>query len=176
MNANSAAPTLPRCATKGSRKHALAWGGIIVGLLLLQIVLCTAGAYCAVGGRGVAVESDYYNKALHWDDHLALEEKSRRLGWTTQLDVGSAETSRGERALMLNLHDRTGAPLNNADVEIAYFHHAHALDLRKATLRMIRPGFYSASVELEHRGIWEFRLTVKRGKDTFIQTIQQDLE
>ena len=51
-----------------SRRAALLWTTIIVGLLSLQISLCVWGMYCATSGKPVAIEEDYYNKALHWDD------------------------------------------------------------------------------------------------------------
>lgn len=158
------------------RNHALPWAFLIVGLLSLQVGLCMWGVYCAVGNGGAAVESDYYNKALHWDNHLAMQEASKRLGWQTVLTIGATTTSNGSRALILDMRDNTKNVVPNADVEVTYFHHAHPLDLQIATLRATADGTYVASVPLSHHGIWEFRITAKRGAATFIETIVRDVE
>ena len=160
------------------RSAMLRWTSVIVGLLLLEIGLCAAGATAALRGKPV-VESDYYNKALHWDDHVALAQASAALGWKTDLSVGEQATDKGDRALMLHLSDKAGTPIENAVVSVAFFHHAHPLELDQVELKAIGGGLYASSVPLNRKGIWEFRLTIHRpagaSQETFIATLQQDL-
>jgi nitrogen fixation protein FixH len=141
----------------------LTWAGVIVGLLSLQVALCVVGVTLAVRGKGVVVESDYYTKALHWDQQKALLQASRDLGWNVGLDVGPTATTRGDRAVVITLVDRAGTPIDDAGVELAYFHHAAPRDLRQAPLKATGGGAYLASIPLERAGHWEFRLTIRRG-------------
>jgi hypothetical protein len=67
MNAISTPASAPP-TRKQARRAAILWTSIILGLLLTQIGLCAWGVYCATKGKPVAVEEDYYNKAVHWDD------------------------------------------------------------------------------------------------------------
>lgn len=165
------------------------WTVLIVGLLLLQVVFGGVTVALAMRGRGT-VEQDYYNKALHWDDHEAMVQASARLGWKADITVGSAVTSQGQRALILKLTDKDGAPVEHAQVQVAFFHRAHPMDLRQAELKATGAeggGTYAGSVPLDQAGIWEFRLTVHRPAATgttpekagademFIATLQRDL-
>ncbi|MGN6369224.1 MAG: FixH family protein [Phycisphaerae bacterium] len=158
-----------------SRKPAIFWGTFICSLLLLEIGLCTLGVCYAVSGAQVVVEADYYNKALHWDDHLALQQASLRLGWKTSLELGNTVTTAGERAVILHITDRDGKPIENAQVDVGYFHHARPAELHTAVLKASAPGTYTASVPLNRAGTWEFRISAAREKDRFIEVIQQDL-
>jgi nitrogen fixation protein FixH len=147
---------------------------MIVGLLSLQFGLCGWGIYHAVSGRHNVVEADYYTKALHWDQLLAMQQASNALGWKTELQVGDAETTGGQRALIFRMSD-AAAGIQNAHVAVTFFHHARPRELRNTTLNMIEPGVYAASVPLEIRGVWEFRITAKRGAHTFIDSVQKEL-
>jgi nitrogen fixation protein FixH len=158
------------------------WIVAVVGLLILQMGLTLYGVgYAIRGGKSAAVEDDYYNKALHWDDHEALVRASAALGWKAQVTVGDAATTEGDHALMIQLNDATGKALEGAQINVAYFHHAAPLDLQQVTLKATGGGMYAASAPLKREGIWEFRITIHRpqdcgcGTDTFIQTTEQDL-
>jgi len=167
-------------AAQTERRAMWRWTSIIVGMLLLQVVLCAIGVTAALRGKGVMVEADYYNKALHWDDQAALVRASNELGWKTELSVGATATTGGDRALLLRLVDKAGAPIENAMVSVAFFHHARPLELRQAELKSAGGGLYVSSVPLDRKGIWEFRLTIHRvvtgAKDEmYVATLQRDL-
>jgi hypothetical protein len=161
-----------------ARRAVLTWSSIIVGLLLLQVGLCAVGVIAATRSKAVAVEADYYNKALHWDQEKALLRASQELGWGVTLTIGDVATTNGSRALMLKLADPQGKPIEDATVEVAYFHHARPGELRRASLAGMGEGgggLYASSVPLDRAGKWEFRLTIHRGGQAFIETLQQDL-
>ena len=170
-------------ASKRREKRARrVWTSVIVGFLLLEVGLCAAGVTAALHGKPV-VEHDYYNKALHWDDQEALVQASAALGWKADLSVGADATSNGERALMLRLTNRDSTAIQDAKVSIAFFHHAHPLELTQTELGAVGGGVYAASVPLNRAGVWEFRLTIHRAakaagsaKDEhFVATIERDL-
>lgn len=49
------------------------WGGMIIGLLVLQIVMSVGAAILAVNSGSNDVVPDYYQKAIHYDELKASE-------------------------------------------------------------------------------------------------------
>src|SRR5262249_47501333 len=142
--------------------------GLVIGLLGLQVVLCGAGIYVANSSKSFAVESDYYSKALHWDDEQAAMKASAALGWEAGLSFGTALDARGAREVVLNGTGRGGAGVEGATVEVLCFHHARATEVQKATMKDLGAGHYGASLPVAKRGTWEFRLSVGRGSERFV--------
>jgi nitrogen fixation protein FixH len=163
---------------RASRRALWMWSSLIIGLLVLQVGLCFVGVYCATrvgAGKNAVVEADYYNKALHWDQKQALLRASRELGWGVDLTVGDVATTQGARALMLKLADAQGVAISDAEVQVAFFHHARPLELRQVELKTSGAGTYANSLPLDRRGIWEFRLTIHRGGKIYVETIEREL-
>jgi hypothetical protein len=158
-----------------ARRAVIRWTSLIVGLLVLQVGLCGLGVFFALRGKAVVVEADYYNKALNWDQKQAQLRAARELAWGVDLSVGQSSTTQGQRALMLNLADAQGAAITDATVDVAYFHHARPRDVRQADLKSAGQGLYASSLPLDRRGLWEFRLTIHRGDQVFVETLQKDL-
>ena len=174
---NAPLPAGPDTAAQ-SRRAARFWGSMIVGLLSLSVGLSVMGAVFATHGKSVMVEADYYNKAIHWDQQETMQRASDDLGWKMDLKVGDTATTGGERALILTVTDKDGLPVENAQVSVSYFHHARALELHQADLKSVGSGQYATSTLLDRKGLWEFRVTIRRGTDkpeTFIATLQRDL-
>jgi nitrogen fixation protein FixH len=140
----------------------------VIGLLGLQIVLSLAGVYIATRSKSFAVESDYYSKALHWDDEQAALRASEALGWHSVLHVAPELDAQSNRQLLLTLTDRDNRPLTQATVDVLFFHHAHASEHQMATLREIAPGQYAAQLAIRTPGRWEFRFSVAHDKDRFL--------
>lgn len=44
------------------------WGGVIIGLLTMQIVMCIVAAILAVQSEATNVLPDYYQNAVQYDD------------------------------------------------------------------------------------------------------------
>ena len=151
------------------------WPGLVIGLLTLQVGLSVAGAYLATRGRSFAVEDDYYNKALHWDDTVALERRSAALGWKADLVIGDVASALGRRSVSLRLKDRDGQDIVHATVHMICFHHAMANDFQDVTLHAAQPGVYVADLPLNRAGTWEFRLSITHGRDQFIERIQREV-
>ncbi|PQO37355.1 hypothetical protein DTL21_05265 [Bremerella cremea] len=51
----------------------IVWGGMIIGLLVLQIVMSVGAAIFAVGSGSNDVVPDYYQKAIHFDELKAAQ-------------------------------------------------------------------------------------------------------
>jgi len=161
-----------------ARKRGWFWPGLIVGFLLFQVGLCAIGVYLATSSQSFAVESDYYNKALHWDESAAEQQSSNALGWQTALfvaDTAGSDAVLGKRIVTLTLKDRAGAPLDGASVKLLCFAHARAKDAQQASLKPAGGGAYSATLPMPRDGLWEFRMIASRGADTHVETVQREL-
>jgi len=175
-------PTAPPIdPAKRERRAMIRWTLAITGMLVFGILLSVGGAVIAVHGMPM-VEEDYYNKAIHWDDQLDKARASAALGWSADISVGHDATTTGERALILRLTDKSGAPIEAATVNVAFFHRADPLNLHQAQLVSTGNGIYAASVPLNRAGIWEFRLSASRPaalnpskENFFVATLQKDL-
>lgn len=154
------------------------WPVMIVGLLAMQVVLCAAGIYAATRSSSAAVESNYYDKALRWDEQAARQRASDALHWQAEVEVldgTGPDAAAGLRSLAITLRDAAGAPVTGAKMNVRYFHHAQGRDVQQATLNETRPGRYAALVPLGRAGVWEFRAEGARGNDVFLKSWQSTL-
>jgi nitrogen fixation protein FixH len=152
---------------------------MIVGLLGLQIVLCMIAVYLAVSDPTMAIEPDYYRKAVDWDATAAERRASEALGWTHELTLDAGADVLGRRAVSLTLTGEDGEPLTGAVVELEAFAQARAT--HRFTLTLVEqppgtPGRYTGLLPVRHTGLWEFTLTVKRNRDVYTHTDRVEVQ
>ncbi|MFG0259689.1 MAG: FixH family protein [Phycisphaerales bacterium JB041] len=153
----------------------IAWPGFVLALLGMSVTMVTITVVAAVGDPSFAVESDYHDKAIRWDDQVAQEARNAELGWRVAPSLGSMPDSGGP-ALFVRLTDRDGSPISGAVVEGSSFHYA-AAD-RVQTLSFVEagePGAYAAPARLERAGLWDLRLTVDAAGEHFTYRQRLDL-
>ncbi len=148
----------------------LLWPGLIFVMLGGQLLLMGLLVYVATSDGSFAVEPDYYQKGLNWDATLAQRTQNARLGWTAALEIDSAAESGGDREIRCRLTDKTGRPLDGATLDLVAFPHVRGNERLSVTLLPAGDGTYRSNVPLAHRGVWEFRLVIHRGPDTFTDT------
>lgn len=153
----------------------LRWPALIVGALVLHVVASLVTVFIATSNPSYAVEEDYYQKALAWDDRRAQERHNRELGW--QLDVEVAPVAGGsDPALVVRLTDGTGQPLDGARVAVAAFHNARAGQTLRAEPAAMGVGSYACPLAMRRSGVWELRFTVDRGGERFTHTVRRHLD
>lgn len=113
-----------------------------------------------------AVEPDYYQKALRWDDELAQRERNRALAWQLTPTLSSISPDSGVE-LRVSLRDPLGAPLGNAIVSVVAMHNARAGEPLDARLHRSGSGDYVARLPMTRPGLWELRFDVRQGSDHF---------
>jgi nitrogen fixation protein FixH len=158
------------------RKRHLFWPVLITSLISIHILSVVTMVIVATHDRSFAVEPDYYQKGLHFEQTIEQRRENARLGWTIKLDVGRPQSASNMRDVSCLLCDRDGKPLVDAKIDLVAFAHLRA---SRTVSRILLPedeGQYIATVPFNDPGIWEFRLVVTRGKDTFTQVIKQSVE
>jgi nitrogen fixation protein FixH len=122
-----------------------------------------------------AVEPDYYRKAINWDATQAIDRASKALGWTVDLETSPTAGESGDRRVSCRFKDREGNPIEGAQVELVAFPHARATERQTLLLADERGGLYAATAKMKRAGLWEFRLTVRRGPQTFTHVERREV-
>ncbi len=143
------------------------WPAVIIGALTLHVVVSLATVWVATSNPSYAVEEDYYQKALHWNDRRAQDLANAGLGWQVAVSVQPPSSAGDPAALELNLADRQGLPVDGAAVSVEAFHNARAGRILRAALTADGDGRYTAPMPMKRSGVWEIRIIAIRGDATF---------
>ncbi|MDQ7007183.1 MAG: FixH family protein [Acidobacteriota bacterium] len=152
------------------------WPVFIVGLLVLGVGSNIALLVVARSNPSFAVEEDYYQKALAWDEHQAQQAINRELGWRLHFELDTAAPIPGTLALVAQVRDRRGADLDGASLEVEAFPIARSSHRQKLRLEPAGPGRYRAELNVERPGRWEFRWVVEHGEQRYTLTRTRELE
>jgi hypothetical protein len=71
--------------------------------------------------------------------------------------------------------DRAGKPVENAEIELVAFAHLRANNRPPPDWLPPGGGVYTAILPFEDPGMWEFRLSIKRGPEKFTQIVQREI-
>jgi len=158
-----------------ARKKGWQWPWIVGGLMALVVGANLILIYLATSDPSFAVEADYYQKALDWDDKRAQDRTNAELGWSLELDVARTRSTDGTVELTARLIDEDGQPISDATIRLQAFHNARAAHILKSDLERDGDGRYSASLPMHRPGLWEFRFEVSRAGDRFTHTTVEEL-
>ena len=148
------------------------WPAALVTLLAVSAAVNIAVAVVASRDASVAVETDYYAKAVTWDRAMAQEERNAALGWT----VGARLEPAGPDArLRVTVADASGRPLDGLDVAVEAFHSARSAQRLHASLVGEGRGRYAADLAARRAGLWEIRLEAHQGATTYTATLVREL-
>ncbi|MBD3872812.1 MAG: FixH family protein [Acidobacteria bacterium] len=143
------------------------WPWIIAGALALHVVGSLVVVFVAASNSSYAVEEDYYQKALHWNDKRAQDRTNEELGWILNLTVRPAVTPGEQPTLEVHLAEAGGEPVDDAVVAVETFHNARADDILRARLDTVGEGVYRTTLPMRRNGRWELRFTVDHGQEHF---------
>ena len=143
------------------------WPWIIAGALALHVVGSLVVVFVAASNSSYAVEEDYYQKALHWNDKRAQDRTNEELGWILNLTVRPAVTPGEQPTLEVHLAEAGGEPVDGAVVAVETFHNARADDILRARLDTVGEGVYRTTLPMRRNGRWELRFTVDHGQEHF---------
>jgi nitrogen fixation protein FixH len=153
-------------------KRGLQWP---IGVAVVLALAILGNIYVAVRANddpSVAIQKDYYQRAVRFDADQAIRRRSERLGW--RLTLQAARTSPAEAEVVAVLVDSTGAPVHGAIVRIAAHAVARSNDIFTATA--IEAGDrYLAALPVNRGGLWDLDVEVVRGAERFVTTQRLEL-
>lgn len=155
--------------------RAWVWPSVIIALLGGQLVVCSVIIFASNSDPSVAVEPNYYQQALAWDQKALQRERNTQLGWSAILSVDSNADPSGYRTVEVSLSDRDGNAITGAAVQATAFHHAHARERFESEFRDLGEGRYAARFPLKSDGLCEFRIVAQRNGEIFTLVREQTI-
>jgi len=144
------------------------WPWMIGGALVLHVFVMLGIVFFTASDSSYAVEEDYYQKAIDWDQKRAQDRSNEELGWVLEFEVTPPQTPVDQPTVEVFLKDALGEPLANATVDLETFHNARSDHIIRTRLDASdEAGLYTVAPAMRHNGLWELRFTVTRGEDTF---------
>ena len=143
------------------------WPVIIAGALAFHVVASLVVVFIATSDPSYAVEEDYYQKALAWNDKRAQDRTNETLGWSIDFSVEPPAAPGDQSTIEVTLQDGHSSPLNGAIVSVEAFHNARSADILKFQLTPEGEGTYRSSFPAKHNGRWEIRFTIEHDGELF---------
>ncbi len=156
-------------------KPEVRWPLFIAGLLVCQVSLGAFFFWKATSDPSFAVEEDYYQKAVNWEDKQAQDQKNIQLGWTLDQAIGPINEDQAARLLVAELNGPDGEPLVGATMSVETFHNIRAGDILRSQLLESTPGHYEVQLPMLRPGLWEIRFTAQLGSETFTKTAREHI-
>jgi nitrogen fixation protein FixH len=155
-------------------KRGTAWPLAVTTILGLTVAANIWLIRVANGDPSFAIEENYYQRGVQWDDELAQRAHNRALGWRLVATMSPIRQG-GGALLQIALTDSAVAPIAGASVVVKAVHIARAGNPMEVTLSSRVPGEYEARMPIERAGLWELRIDVHRGADRFTATERLDV-
>jgi nitrogen fixation protein FixH len=140
---------------------------LVLGLLGFSVATCVVLIGYATHDPTFAVEKNYYQKAVAFDQIRAEEVASDRLGW--KVLVAPAKVG-AEGGFVFTVLDSNDQPVTGASGTLEAFANIRANAPDTEDVEDLGGGKYRARIPIRHAGAWELRLRLTRGSDVFRET------
>ncbi|MFO0833497.1 MAG: FixH family protein [Phycisphaerales bacterium] len=146
------------------------WPWAIFVLLGANMVVVAITVYASQRSRS-PVESDYYQKALHWDDSARQQAVNTALGWKLTPSITKSATGAD---ITIALIDGKGEPIRTCKISIEAFPFADPNQKLDSTIDVSDAESLTTSMAIDRPGLWRLSFVVDAGGARFTQ--QQDIE
>lgn len=148
------------------------WPVAIVAVLAITVGANFALLWKAGDPTATAIEPDYYRKAVKWDSTMAQARADVALGWHSQAEFGPLGP--GGAALAVTLTDSAAVPVAGVALHVEAINNVDATRHLSADLVEAAPGRYEGRLPLPRPGLWEVRVTARRGAELFTESLRLD--
>lgn len=155
-------------------KRGTAWPLAVTAILGVTVAANIWLIRLANSDPSFAVEENYYERGVRWDDELAQRAHNQALGWKVVATMSPGGKASGE-LLHIALTDSAVMPIEGASIVVKAVHVARAGEPVEVTLAPLAPGEYEAAVPVRRAGLWELRIDVRRGTERFTATERLDV-
>ncbi len=139
---------------------------ILVGLIGTQVIVLSR----VLSDPSFAVEEDYYQKAVEWDERQAVQRAAEELGFDFEVTLSRLDPPGRlpEARVELAVVSPTAAELSVSAARVVAFHNARAGLRLRAEMQPLEPGRFRAVLPMRRPGLWELRFEV----DTLAGTLR----
>jgi nitrogen fixation protein FixH len=158
-----------------TRADSRRWPLIVLSLLAGHVAIMLVAVVIATHDKSFAVVSNYYDRAVNWDQSQAILRASRELGWHVQIVPATQTDPMGRRQVTFVLTDSAGRAIENAMLNVEYFHDSHASEVQNATISPTGGDGreFTQLLPIRYQGAWEFHVTVTGNGKSFVADIPQ---
>jgi nitrogen fixation protein FixH len=153
----------------------LFWPILLTSLISIHIVSVVVMVIVATHDSSFAIEPDWYQKGLHYEQTAQQQRENNRLGWSVQIEIGEPLSGTNRRNVSCTVLDRAGKPVEHAAVDLVAFAHLRASNRASSVLLPHGGGEYRGVLAFEDPGVWEFRLVITRGAETFTHIVKREI-
>ncbi|KAA0216685.1 MAG: hypothetical protein DYG94_08765 [Leptolyngbya sp. PLA3] len=150
------------------------WPVVVIGLLGLNVLVVTVTVIVAGSDPSVAVEPDYYRKALAWDAGRAERRDPGEDGIDVSIQLLPDPDRLNAGQVVVSL-SREGTPIEHARIEAEVFHYARSGERQAVRLVEQGAGVYTGRASLRREGNWEVRLRLLTEERVYRFTRQAEL-
>ncbi len=141
--------------------------GIVFALLAVNAGIVFATIYLANSDDSFAVEPEYYQKAVRWDERAADRARAESLGWTAQVRL----VDDGGHGVRVTIVDAASNAVPGVEAEVVAFPAARASERRRLELTRLDDGAFVAPFSPTVGGVWEFEVRASDGDVVFEERV-----
>jgi nitrogen fixation protein FixH len=134
------------------------WPWLAAGLLAATVAKYAIVLAVIAGDPSIAIEEDYYERAVAWDDERAARSASAALGWSARIEIVAAPGLPGRAEARIELLDVAGI-----------FHQARAAEAIEVTSTSSAEGFHRLAIPGARTGAWRVEIEATRDGERFIE-------
>ena len=146
----------------------------ILMFFVIQATIWTVAISITSQDMSHAVVAGYDEHALSWDEIKETRQQSAALGWTSEIGVANDSDIRGFREMTIQVTDKDGHKVENAELLVRAFHRGAAAETQDLRFVETVPGTYTTQLRVTRFGTWCFSGTAIQGKHQFL--IEQTLD
>ena len=151
----------------------IGWPLMVVGFLALGVTWSLGVVVASQSDGGPAVVTDYYEKAISWDDEIKRRTQSEAFDWDIAIKVVNGETG---PELITTIRDAQGIPVDGFTGSMKAARPQEAQPV--ATLQLLpshtEPGVYRSPFPQLTKGLWDFQIDAENGTRIVYTTIRQE--
>lgn len=144
------------------------WTGIIIAFFFIQAVIWSFAIVMTHNDPSHAVAKEYNNQTMSWNEQRELLAASQALGWQATATVSEFPDALGNRVFGIQLVDREGKPIADANVKATVFHQARANEEMTFVMNEAEPGLYVATGMINRKGTWRIACEATQGDKKFV--------
>ncbi|SCZ60900.1 FixH family protein [Thiohalomonas denitrificans] len=142
----------------------IGWISLLVIVLGVNIGMVSLAVITNPG----LVDRDFYDSGQAMEQQYRKRQAARTaLGWDLELDLPKKSVAGRPDVYRLNLLDKQGQPIRGADVRLTAYRPSDASADFDVALKEAAAGRYDGYLALPLKGIWDLRVHVSRGEDSW---------
>lgn len=155
----------------------IGWPLFVVALLLMSIGAATVTVIAARSDGGAQVVTEYHEAGIDWNERMAVQAASDRLGWTAEVQVASQLLDNGLRPFAVTVRDREGRPVTDLRGTVRLERPQLAQAVTQFPLSPLPDSLtqYQFAAPITAAGLWDFALDVSRGDERFVTTVRTEV-